>query len=551
MKNEVPDDTGSSQETSSDEIRSLHREDTTHTIGRTLSRTHSIAGDEELTRILTGTPQTYNNPLPSMGGGRQFPLLIKDQESYRVDFDGDDDPLLSYNWSVKKKVFNTSLLTFSSFTVAWGSSIYGPAMQVIEKEFHVGVTPAALGVSLYVLGFATGPCCWGPMSELKGRRYPLILAMFLFSVFSFGAGVSKDIQSLMICRFFAGATGAAAFTVVPAAFADMYQAATRGKASAFFTLAVNGGPMVAPVAGAYIVNSYLSWRWVQYITGILAVTALGLVAFFFEEPYHPVILVKKAEELRVRTGNWALYAPQENVSLDMKNVFTNTVARPIKMLGQEPILLLVSIYNGFVYAILYMCLEAIPIVFRLYDFKGGNIMLPYLSIFVGSVICIIVNITYFEKKYRNDLTKHGKAVLPESRLYLMMYSSVIFTISMFWLFWTGYYHEHIHWICPVIALSLFGIGFVGLFLPVINYILDSYLMLAASAISANTFLRSAMAAAFPLFTSQMFNNLGVQWAGTLIGCISAVLMPVPFLFFIYGKRIRGMSKYAINLEEAS
>jgi DHA1 family multidrug resistance protein-like MFS transporter len=41
----------------------------------------------------------------------------------------------------------------------------------------------------------------------------------------------------------------------------------------------------------------------------------------------------------------------------------------------------------------------------------------------------------------------------------------------------------------------------------------------------------------------MFNNLGVQWAGTLLGCLSLVMIPIPFGFIVYGKRLRGMSKY--------
>lgn len=41
---------------------------------------------------------------------------------------------------------------------------------------------------------------------------------------------------------------------------------------------------------------------------------------------------------------------------------------------------------------------------------------------------------------------------------------------------------------------------------------------AVSAIAANTFLRSCLAAGFPLFTRQMFDNLGIQWAAMLVGC---------------------------------
>lgn len=67
---------------------------------------------------------------------------------------------------------------------------------------------------------------------------------------------------------------------------------------------------------------------------------------------------------------------------------------------------------------------------------------------------------------------------------------------------------------------------------------------AASAIAANTFLRSLAGAAFPLFANQMFTGLGVQWAATLLGCVAAVLVPIPIVFYIYGARLRERSAFA-------
>lgn len=67
---------------------------------------------------------------------------------------------------------------------------------------------------------------------------------------------------------------------------------------------------------------------------------------------------------------------------------------------------------------------------------------------------------------------------------------------------------------------------------------------AASAIAANTLLRSTAAAIFPLFATYMFNGMGVQWAMTLLGCVAILLVPIPILFIKYGARIRKKSKFA-------
>lgn len=69
---------------------------------------------------------------------------------------------------------------------------------------------------------------------------------------------------------------------------------------------------------------------------------------------------------------------------------------------------------------------------------------------------------------------------------------------------------------------------------------------AASTIAANTILRSAIGCAFPLFSRQMMENLGIQWAGTMLGCIAVAMIPIPVLFKVYGPWLRGKSKLACS-----
>jgi hypothetical protein len=71
---------------------------------------------------------------------------------------------------------------------------------------------------------------------------------------------------------------------------------------------------------------------------------------------------------------------------------------------------------------------------------------------------------------------------------------------------------------------------------------------AASAIAANTFLRSCLAAGFPLFARQMFDNLGIEWAATLLGCVAAVCVPIPICFYFFGKKLRQKSKFAPTMQ---
>ncbi|KAG5418225.1 NAG4 [Candida metapsilosis] len=87
--------------------------------------------------------------------------------------------------------------------------------------------------------------------------------------------------------------------------------------------------------------------------------------------------------------------------------------------------------------------------------------------------------------------------------------------------------------------------------PANNYIVDSYQHYAASALAAKTFVRSVWGACVPLFTIQMYHTLGNEWATTLMAFISLACCLIPYLFFIFGARIRVYSKYAYspNMDE--
>lgn len=63
-----------------------------------------------------------------------------------------------------------------------------------------------------------------------------------------------------------------------------------------------------------------------------------------------------------------------------------------------------------------------------------------------------------------------------------------------------------------------------------NYLADGYGEYASSAISAQGFIRNMLAASFPLYSTQMFTNLGYQWGGTLCALIATVMIPLPVSF---------------------
>jgi DHA1 family multidrug resistance protein-like MFS transporter len=276
---------------------------------------------------------------------------------------------------------------------------------------------------------------------------------------------------------------------------------------------------------------------------IRLVSIMGFVAFFLEETYPPVILISKAAELRRRTKNWGIHAKQEEIEVDFRELITKNFSRPLRLLVTEPIVLLLSIYMAFIYGLLYLFLTAYPIVFQqIHGMSGGVGGLPYFGMVIGMLFAGIY-IVLTQPSYNRKLIANNGIPVPEWRLPPVMLGGLSFAGGLFWFGWSGY-RSDIHWIVPTLSGLLTGFGLLSIFLQSLNYLVDAYLMFAASAIAANTFLRSLAGAGFPLFSQYMFNGMGVNWAGTLLGCVALLLVPIPVGFYYYGERLRMKSAFA-------
>lgn len=271
--------------------------------------------------------------------------------------------------------------------------------------------------------------------------------------------------------------------------------------------------------------------------------AFGLNLLFLEESYPPMILVDKAAELRRRTKNWGIHAKQEEIEIDLRELLEKNFSRPLRMLITEPIVLLISLYMSFIYGLLYLFLTAYPLVFQgVHGMNAGVGGLPFFGMITGELLAGIF-IALRQPGYNKKLDANGGVPIPEWRLPEVIIGGVSFAIGLFWFGWTGNYAS-IHWIVPTLSGLASGFGIMCIFLQSLNYLVDAYLMFAASAIAANTFLRSLCGAGFPLFATYMFEGMGINWASTLLGCVALILVPVPVYFYLRGAKIREKSAFA-------
>ncbi|KAL5414368.1 hypothetical protein PMIN06_002347 [Paraphaeosphaeria minitans] len=510
-------------------------------VSRSISRLHGTQSH------LPEQPHSYNGQGEAMDDVEKQQTQdnqgATEKDPNLIEWDGPEDPENPQNWGRGYKWLITSILGMVTFVITFASSVFSTATRATAQHFNVSNEVMILGTSLFVLGFAVGPLVWGPLSELYGRKYPLFFGFFIFAIFQIPVAVAQNLQTIMVCRFFGGVFGSAPLGIVGGQLTDFWGPLDRGVAMVTFAGATFIGPVAGPIVGGFIVNSRLGWRWTEYMTAILAFS-FGTIGFLtVPETFAPVLLSRRASKIRFATKNWAIHAKRDEQQVDVKNIAEKYLLRPFAMLMKEPILDLVTLYMAVIYGILYLLFEAYPISFQ--EARGWNSgvgALPFLSITVGVILGASIIIFTTKTRFARKFKENNGVVVPEERLIPMIIGGFLFPAGMFWFAWTS--SPNITWVPQVLSGIFIGAGVLMIFLQGLNYIIDCYLMYANSAIAANTFLRSGFGAGFPLFANAMYNTLGVSWATSLLGFITAAMFPVPILFYFYGAKIRKMSKYS-------
>ncbi|KAJ0414770.1 major facilitator superfamily domain-containing protein [Aspergillus carlsbadensis] len=452
-----------------------------------------------------------------------------------------------------RKWFITALVSLAALAVSLISSAYSGSLNEILEYFDISREVSYLGISLYVLGFALGPVFWAPLSELYGRRRIYIISMSSLTIFTAGVAGAKNTETLLILRFLAGSLGSAPMAIPGGVIADLFDPVVRGLAAMLYAASPFLGPVLGPVIGGFIGESG-GWRWVHGALALFAATLTVAVVFLFPETYAPVLLRRRAERLQKLTGNIYRSALDGKSNLPLRKTLTVALSRPWLLLFREPIVSLLCTYVAVIYGILYMLFAAYPIVFQ--EARGwseGTGGLAFLGILLGILCAIAYAFPAYFRYRRKAALARAKAqqtrlrLQPEDRLPDAFPAAILLPVSLFWFAWTAA-PTTIHYLIPIASGIPFGFGMVMVFLPVFNYLIDTYTVYAASALAANTMLRSLFGAAFPLFTGNMYDSLGVHWASCVPAFLSVACAPLPFAFYFWGERIRRRSRFAREAE---
>ncbi|KAL2138939.1 hypothetical protein VTI28DRAFT_6026 [Corynascus sepedonium] len=481
-----------------------------------------------------------------MTGTQQEPPLSDPGSSASAnDWRGPDDPDCPYNWPMWKRIYMTSIPALLCINVSFASSVYTSGTVDIERQFGVSHTESLLGLSLFLWALGLGAIIAAPVSEHYGRRIVYLTTVPVFGLFILGSGLAQNFATLIVCRTLAGFFGSAVVSVGGGTNADIWQPSLAGFVYPFYFVSPFLGPAFGPVIGGFL-SEAKGFRWLEWV--ILFMAAFNyLYALPQPETYKKTILERRgrAEQRSKNVSPPRSFKP----AFPSSTVIQRIVLKPFKMLFVESIVLFMTIYMAFNFAVFYSFFAAFPYIFGggagHYYFTPGQQGLTFLSIALGCVVGFAAVVYIDRRTYPALAARFGSGrgdVPPEYRLYGAMVGSALNPAGLFWFGWTA--GAGAYWPSPVVAAVPFAVGNIMVYSSGALYIMDAYGSLhGASALSANSLLRYAAGGAFPLFTVQMFASMGVGWASSLLGFVSVALVPVPWVLYKYGRRIRARSQY--------
>lgn len=472
-----------------------------------------------------------------------------------MSWNGPSDPENPFNWSIWKKRTVTFLALLATFTTLFDGTIITAAHEAINSEF--GISDAHFPnsywpVATWALGGAASVLVILPMMEDFGVRSGFLGTYVVFICFIIPQALAQSFTALCICRFFAGACVSVLANTSAGVISNIWDGdIARTIPISLYILAYLSGASLGAVLGGAIIQS-LNWRWIGYIQLIVYGALFPIYFAFFAESRGDVLLQKRHRKItgvRTTTISWSKVT-------QLLQKLSLSVRRPLYMLVTEPVVFFMALWSAFTVGMIFLATQSVEQVFRgLYGWSIPQACYVQAAIVLGQCAAwptVLISRKMFARSALHNKDKPG-AYLPEARLYVSIPGSFICLAGGLFIYaWTSF--SSLPWIAPAVGIFLIGAGSTIVLTALTDYTVDSYSQYAGSAVAAIVLGENVFSAFLPLATQSMYERLGFNWAGTLLGFVGLTLSFVPVLLVIWGKKIRARSRFMmapLAAEEAS
>jgi len=188
---------------------------------------------------------------------------------------------------MEKPVVNPWIVAISvmlgTFMEVLDTTVVNVSLQHIAGSLSVTPEESTWVLTSYLVANAIVLPLTGWLGNYFGRRNVLLASVGGFTIFSFLCGIAPNLPLLIIFRVFQGATGGGLQPLSQAILMEAFPPEKRAKAMAFWALGIVVAPMLGPVLGGWITDSY-SWRWLFYINIPIGILAVVMAVMFIHDP---------------------------------------------------------------------------------------------------------------------------------------------------------------------------------------------------------------------------------------------------------------------------
>ncbi|OAG34343.1 hypothetical protein AYO21_11495 [Fonsecaea monophora] len=460
-----------------------------------------------------------------------------------VDTTDDSDPIDPRNWPLLARCKNIAILSLLIFSQGWASAADSMANSRMSQDYGVSKVAANLSQALYLLGIGSGCLFCGPLSETVGRSPTYLAATFCYLCFVLGTALTSNLGGRIVCRYFVGLFASATLGINGASVSDQFRPVKRAFAFPVIAWANVAAPMLAPVAGGWLVqNRNLSWHWTDWVTLIISSFAFIVALLFLPETYLPVLLDWKARHLRRVSGS-PMYVSRHAERASLLKRLRETLPMTVIYFSSEPVVAVLGGYLILVYILMFSFLSGFDYIFKeTYGLSDGLTGSCFASIAAGSSFFTLSAPGLFHLSRVHTHYVPQARITPEYRLWPAIVTAPLMPVSLFWLGWTNYASVSV-W-SGLAACFCFGLVATALYVATYEYIVDSYTKHSAVALASITMARYLVAGSMVIAARPMYTGIGVHWTMTLLGCTGLLLAPAPLIFRRYGEKLRAKSAYA-------
>ena len=170
-----------------------------------------------------------------------------------------------------------------TFMEVLDTTVVNVSLRNIAGSLSVTPEEATWVLTSYLVANAIVLPLTGWLGNYFGRRNVLLASVGGFTLFSFLCGIAPNLPLLIIFRVLQGATGGGLQPLSQAILMEAFPPEKRAKAMAFWALGIVVAPMLGPVLGGWITDSY-SWRWLFYINIPIGIAAVVMALLFIHDP---------------------------------------------------------------------------------------------------------------------------------------------------------------------------------------------------------------------------------------------------------------------------